>query len=71
MKVVIQLSDREEAKALPILLRHSQGMVLPNRTYIVSEDATRALRNAGITFTELSREANGPRLEGAVPGERI
>ncbi len=71
MKVVIQMSDREEARALPILLRHSLGMVLPNRTYIISEEATKSLRNAGITFVELSREANSPRLEGVVPGERI
>ena len=71
MKVVIQMSDREEARALPILLRHSPGMVLPKRTYIISEEATKSLRNAGITFIELSREANGPQMEGVVPGERI
>ncbi|HEV3084630.1 MAG TPA: hypothetical protein VGY66_33010 [Gemmataceae bacterium] len=72
MKVVIQISQREEAKALPILLRHSPGMVLANRTYIISEEATAALRNAGIRFTEISREAHAPGLEeGVVPGERI
>lgn len=71
MKVLIQMPSREEAKALPILLRHSSGMVLRNRTYVISEEAARSLRNAGITFTELGREANGPRLEGVVPGERI
>jgi hypothetical protein len=71
MKVIIQMSSREEAKALPILLRHSPGMVLPNRTYVLSEEAVGALRNAGIKFTEVSREATAPNLEGVVPGERI
>jgi hypothetical protein len=71
MKVIIRLSNREEAKALPILLRHSPGAVLPERTYVISEEAARALRAAGVTFTELSHEANLPGLEGAVPGERI
>lgn len=32
MKLAIRLSKREEAKALPILLRHSPGMVLTDRT---------------------------------------
>jgi len=71
MKVVIQMSSREEAKALPILLRHSPGMVLANRTYIISDAAVAALRNAGIRFTEVSREANSLGMEGAVVGERI
>lgn len=71
MKIVIQLSRREEIKALPILLRHSPGMVLPNRTYVLSEAAVHALRQAGVQFTELSREGNAPGLEGATSGERI
>ena len=71
MKVVIQLSAREEVKALPILLRHSPGMVLPERTYVLSEEAVDALRQAGVRFTELSREANGPDLAEAVARERI
>jgi hypothetical protein len=50
MKVIIQLSNRKEAKALPVLLRHSSGMVLPNRTYIICEEAAQALRNAGVWF---------------------
>ena len=71
MKVVIQMSRREEAKALPILLRHSSGMVLQNRTYIVGEEAAGALRAAGVKFTELSRETNAPSQHGVLPGERI
>ena len=69
MKVIVHLIEEEEAKALPILLRHSPGMVLPRRTYVLSEPALRALREAGIRFSELSREA-APSLEEVV-GERV
>ncbi len=55
MKVVIRMTNREEARALPILLRHSPGAVLPERTYVISEEAAQALREAGVTFTEVSR----------------
>ena len=70
MKVMIHLAKDEEAKALPILLRHSPGMVLSHRTYVLSEDALRALRTAGVRFSELSREAAAPSLE-EVAGERV
>lgn len=70
MKVIVHLSKEEEAKALPILFRHSPGMVLPNRTYVLSENALRALREAGVRFSELSREAVAPSLEEVV-GERV
>ena len=70
MKVIIQLTPDQEAKALPILLRHSPGMVLPRHTYVLSEDALRALRSAGIRFSEVSREAVAPGLEEAA-GERV
>ena len=52
MKMIIQLSEVEEAKALPILLRHSPSTVLPNRIYVVSADAVKKLREAGVQFTE-------------------
>ena len=65
------MSEAEESKALPILLRHSPGTILPNRTYVVSEEASKQLREAGIQFTELSRETNPPSLEGVGSGERI
>ncbi len=71
MKVVIHLSAAEELKALPIMLRHSPGSILPNRTYVISEAVARTLRGAGVRFVELSRESNVPVLEGAVAGERI
>jgi hypothetical protein len=57
MKTVIRFTSKQEAKVLPILLRHSPGMVLPNRTYILSERAVKKLRDAGIRFQEISREA--------------
>ena len=71
MKVVIRLTKAEEAKALPVLLRHSQGMVLPDRTYVLSRDATLALREAGVRFEELSAEGVVPNLSGALTGERV
>lgn len=70
MTVVIRLTSRDEAKALPILLRHSAGMVLPDRTYVLHQEAVDALRAAGVKFTELSRESSVPAV-GAVAGERI
>ena len=70
MKVIIRLASDAEAKALPILLRHSPGMVLPHRTYVLSEAALRALRKAGIPFSEVGREAPTPDLE-EVAGERV
>ena len=71
MKTILQMSEADEAKALPILLRHSPGAVLPNRTYVVSEEAAKKLREAGVQFTELSREADAPNLEGVGSSERI
>lgn len=71
MDTVIRLSEREEARALPILLRHSQGMALPNRTYVLSDLAVEALRDAGVAFKELSRTGLSPAKEGAGSGERI
>ena len=71
MKTVIQFTKAEEARALPILLRHSAGAVLPNRTYVLNEEAVAELRKSGVRFVALSRESNAPRLEGAGSGERV
>jgi hypothetical protein len=71
METILQLSEADEAKALPILLRHSPGAVLPNRTYVVSKEAAKKLREAGVQFTELSRESDAPSLEGVGSSERI
>lgn len=71
MKTVIQLSVREEEKALPVPLRHSPGTVLPGRRYVLREDAVEALSEAGVRFTELSREPAAATLEEATRGERL
>jgi hypothetical protein len=71
MKIMIRLSRREEIKALPILLRHSPGMGLADRTYVISTEAARALREAGVRFKELASEVNPPDVDGAERGERI
>lgn len=71
MKVVIRLSAKQELKALPILLRHSPGTILPDRTYVLSEEAVQALREGGIEFTELSRDTNAPGLEGGGSVKRV
>ncbi|HWY77669.1 MAG TPA: hypothetical protein VN281_18770 [Verrucomicrobiae bacterium] len=54
MKVIIQLNREEEAKALPIILRHSPGMVMPGRNYVVGDETVSLLRNAGIQFVQLN-----------------
>lgn len=71
MKVVIRMTKSQELKALPILFRHSPGTILPDRTYVVEAEAARALRKAGVKFTELSHEAINGGAEGAMSGERI
>ncbi len=71
MKAVIQFTKPEEARALPILLRHSPGTVLPNRTYVLDEEAVQELRKSGIRFIAVSRESNAPSLKGAGSGEGI
>ncbi|HEX4589713.1 MAG TPA: hypothetical protein VH120_07275 [Gemmataceae bacterium] len=68
MKVAIEVDARDSAKAWAMLVRGTPGMALPGRVFIVSEAAVRALRKAGVRFTELSREGN---LSGAAAGERI
>jgi hypothetical protein len=64
MKIVIQMAEAEEAKALPILLRHSPGIVLPHRISVVSEEAVKQLHQSGIQLTQPSRESNAPHFEG-------
>jgi hypothetical protein len=68
MKVAIEVDPRDSAKAWAVLVRGSPGMALPGRVFIVSEEAVRALRTAGVRFTELSREGS---LSEAAAGERI
>ena len=71
MKTVTQFTKPEEARAMPILLRHSAGTVLPNRTYVLDEEAVAELRKSGISFLTLSRESYAPGLQGVGSGERV
>ena len=52
------MSPAEELKALPILLRHASGAILPNRMYVISEEAVRTLHQADVQFAVLCRESN-------------
>jgi len=67
----MQRSAAEEAKAVPMLLRHAPGIVLPNRLSIVSDAAVQQLYEAGVQCPVLSREANAAPLEGVGSGARI
>lgn len=54
MSIVLQFTAEEEVKAIPILLRHSPGAILPNRTYLVDQGLVALLRDAQITFREMT-----------------
>lgn len=71
MRIVIQVSARDVTKAWATLVRHSAGVALPNRTFIVSEAAIRALRKNGVRFSEISRDGMAARVEGETAGERV
>jgi hypothetical protein len=71
VNIVLQFSAEEEAIALPILLRHSPGTILPNRTYIVDESVASVLRAANIVYREVRPQLNLPLVEDLTIGERI
>jgi hypothetical protein len=71
MRIVIRVAARDRAKAWELLVKHSPGTALPNRTFIVSEQAAQALKEAGVRFTEITREPGLPWTEGTLTGERI
>ena len=71
MKAVIQFTKTEETRALPVLLRHSPGTILPNRTYVLDEEVIAELRKSRIRFITLSHESCAPGLEGVGSGERV
>jgi hypothetical protein len=52
MRIVIKVSARDSAKAWGILVRHSSGMALPGRRFIVSKEALHALERARIKYKE-------------------
>ena len=55
MNVAIQISEEEELKALPILLRHSPGMMLRNGTYLVDAGAARAAPQGSSVYGTLKK----------------
>lgn len=71
MKVVIQVAERDDARAWALLQRHSAGVALPNRTFVVSEDAAAALRQAEVGFAVLSIDTDRATEKGVALGERI
>jgi hypothetical protein len=71
MKVAVRFTKTEELKAVPILMRHSPGMMLPGDIYVLSTEAVEALRKAGVRFTEVTSEAVPPSREVVATGERI
>jgi len=71
MRIRIQVSEADDAKAWGILIRHSIGEAYPNRTFVISEQAAEALRQAGIDFVELSREQGTAGVPVVASGERV
>jgi hypothetical protein len=71
MRIRIQVTAADDAKAWGILIRHSAGEAYPGRILVVSEQAVEVLRQAGIAFVELSREEGNARVPGVVASERV
>ena len=71
MKIAVRFTKADELKAVPILMRHSPGMMLPGDIYVISTEAAEALRKAGVRFTEVTNETAPPGREGVASGERI
>jgi hypothetical protein len=60
MNIVIQFVADEEAKAIPILFRHSPGTILPSRTYVIDTSAAQALQDERVTYREVRPQLNLP-----------
>lgn len=71
MRLVVQIDEADDARAWAVLQRHSPGVALPNRTFVVSEEAVQALRQAGVRFLILSDDGHSLTEEGVASGERI
>jgi hypothetical protein len=71
MKIVIQVAEADDARAWDLLQRHSPGVALPNRTFVISAAAAEALRQEGVRFVVLSRDTDKLTEEGVGAGERI
>lgn len=71
MNVAVRFTKTEELKAVPILMRHSAGMMLPSDIYVISTEAVEALRKAGVRFADVTSETAPPKRTGVASGERI
>jgi hypothetical protein len=71
MYVVVQIAKKDSAKAWALLVRHSAGTALPDRTFVVTDNAVRALREAGVKLKEIARVADPSMYAAAMSGERI
>jgi len=71
MKIVIQVAQRDDAKAWAVLQRHSAGVALPNRTFVVSPEAAGELRRQKVDFVVLSDDSTPFLGQGVAAGERI
>jgi hypothetical protein len=68
MMAVLRMTKREELKVIPILFRHSPGIILRGRIYIISEEAATALHEAGIVFRRLAPTGRPSIARGETPG---
>lgn len=71
MNVVVQFTEDEEAKAIPILFRHSPGTILSNRIYVIDCSAVQALRDAGVSYREVQPQLKLSAIQDISVGERI
>jgi hypothetical protein len=71
MRIIIRVAAKDSARAWGVLVRHSPGAALPNRTFIVSPEAAAALREAGVRITEIGRDDGQPTARESRTGERI
>jgi hypothetical protein len=71
MNVVVQFTEKEEVRAIPILFRHSPGTILPNRTYVIDFSAAQALQEAGVSYREIQPQLNLSAIQDISVGERI
>jgi hypothetical protein len=47
MRVILQIAAKDKAKAWGLLVRHSPGTALPDRTFIVSERGCARVARSG------------------------
>ena len=71
MNAVIQVAEADDARAWSLLQRHSAGVALPNRTFVISKQALDDFRRAGIRSQVVSDDAPTLPEQGVAAGERI